>query len=171
MSKRISAAITLGVLTVILVVYAIYLARSVPVRLIAVGSQIPVLDLKSASQDAAAISQRAKRIIVFFSPDCDQCRREIAHIERIRRERPAYSDGAADWILVKTTSKESFPPVYSTDAWSVYTDADRRNLHTLGAAAVPFVICLDSADIVRYRRIGAASLEHDSKMLADFFAF
>jgi hypothetical protein len=172
MSKRMSAAIALGALTVALVVYAVYLARSVPVQLIAVGTQIPVLDLKPVSQDTA-VSQPAKRIIVFFSPDCDQCRREIANIERIRREHPEYSVGAAcaRWILVRTTSKEGFPRVYSPDAWSVYTDPDRRSLHMLGAAAVPFVVCLDSAGIVRYRHIGATSIEHDSKMLTHFFAF
>jgi len=164
MIKRIGIGIFIACFIGLLVFYAAQSTRHVIPKLIAIGAQIPELNLVPKESEAPDIGvhKYAKRIMLFSSPTCDKCKNEFENITRIRREHPEYE--SVSWILVNTSATEGFP--YTTDGWAVYLDPDGKTRLGLGAIMVPFILFIDENEIVQYRRSGTAPFEQNVRVFA-----
>ena len=164
MIRRVGVGIFIACFIGLLVFYAAQSIRHVVPKLIAIGAQIPELNLVPEESEALDIDvhQHAKRIMLFSSPTCDKCKNEFENITRIRLEHPEYE--SVSWILVNTSATEKFS--YSTDGWELYLDPEGKTRLGLGAIMVPFILFIDENEIVQYRRSGTAPFEQNVRVFA-----
>lgn len=138
---------------------------------IGVGRQFPALELLGVdpASGPSRVPTGRKSMLVFFRPDCEHCRAELARLDKI------CSEVAADKIDCVAIS---FAPEPATRSWRAGSGLrmaiavpENRNLssqHMDWLTAVPLIFLLDESGTIRYKRSGERGEDYDRSLLLDF---
>ena len=168
--RRAFAAISLAVLLCLPVVVALYLHYAFALSPLPLGQTMP--PLFATSLDGQAFVQDTadgkKNLLVFFTPACSHCRRELTNLDELL---PKYTD-KLDILGVSLDNLESTKAVATElNLKFPVVVADKENLEeAFRMNILPALFCFDEYRSLRNYYSGEHSLAADEHLLEDFIS-
>ena len=168
--RRAFAAGSLAVLCVMPAAIALLVQHGSLLDPLPVGERVPTIDAMSIDGRTFVndTADRKKLLLVFFTPACSHCRRELANLDELL---PKYAD-KLDILGVSLDNLESTRAL-TTDLnlrFPIVVGENEKMKKTFKVNILPSFFCIDEFRVLRNYYTGEHSLAVDEHLIEDFIS-